>query len=218
MFTKNLRCAKNSFKTCHMLETQSYRTILKVRLADRITANPAYSLRAMAANVKLSPSLLSEVLKGKKNLSVESALQVARGLKFSTHETEVFALLVQLESTKSPELKASLLERLNALQPQAKVHDLNLDVFRSISEWYHLAILEMTQIKDMQLTPEKAAKALGISVHEAAAAIERLVRLELLEKDERDVLRKTTNLLLATAKVPNQALRTYPGRNRRRAR
>jgi uncharacterized protein (TIGR02147 family) len=191
------------------MEKSSYRDILKIELADRIALNPAYSLRAMAKQVKLSPSMLSALLTGKKYISAERAFSIAKALKFDKKKNEYFVTLVQLETVKSEELKNSLIEKLLVLAPQDKSRTLDLDVFRVISDWYHLSMLELTHVDDFSLNPATAAQALGISKMEAEVAIERLLRLELLEKDSKGRLGKAENLILATSPIPNQALRKY---------
>jgi uncharacterized protein (TIGR02147 family) len=195
----------------------NYRSLLKMKLADKIAANPSYSLRAMARDVKLSPSLLSDVMKGNKNLSAETAVQVAGALKFTHEETEYFTILVQIEGTKSADLKARLFERLRSLRPKAPVYDLSVEVFRTISEWYHLPILELTHVTSFELTAASAAKALGISTAEADAAIERLLRLELLEKNAAGKLKKSDSFLLTSSAVPSEALRRFHGQMLKKA-
>ncbi|MGE0617107.1 MAG: hypothetical protein AB7P04_15865 [Bacteriovoracia bacterium] len=46
-----------------------YRELLKAALAQRIQKNPAYSLRAFARDLGISPGHLCEVLSGKHRLS-----------------------------------------------------------------------------------------------------------------------------------------------------
>ena len=53
-----------------------------------------------------------------------------------------------------------------------------------IADWYHYAILELVTLDSFQPSPKWIAKKLGISLHQASAAIERLQRLEYLETDE----------------------------------
>src|SRR5690349_9824776 len=91
---------------------QSYRQYLKVTLADRIGRNPAYSLRAMARDIDISPGLLSLILSQKKNLSDEKALDVAACLELDERETEYFSLLVQLEKTTRETHRNRLLEKI----------------------------------------------------------------------------------------------------------
>jgi uncharacterized protein (TIGR02147 family) len=190
------------------LET-SYRDILKIELADRLSNNPAYSLRALARHMGVSPSLLSDVLKGKKGISSGRAFEVGQALRFDGMKLDYFVTLVQIEETKSPQRKAELLEKLNSLDPKRRVQDISLDVFKVIYDWYHLAILELTTTTGFKLTASTAAKKLNITELEADTAIQRLLRLELLKPDATGKLTKADTHILTTSKVPNTALRNY---------
>lgn len=58
------------------------------------------------------------------------------------------------------------------------------DAFSLISEWYCDAILELSLIRNIQLTPKNISAALGITSVQAKLALETLERLELLIVDE----------------------------------
>lgn len=60
-----------------------YARKLKDELVVRSSSNPSYSLRAFARDLKLSPSFLSEVLKGKRRLSHESLNFISEKLGWS---------------------------------------------------------------------------------------------------------------------------------------
>lgn len=160
----------------------NYRSYLKAVLAERVTENPGYSLRAFAKRLDMAPSTLAEVLKGKSGISQDRAVKIANKLGLTDQEKTYFCLLIQFEATKSNELKESILERLNEINPRTKPRDLSVDIFTAMANWYHVAILEMTYLEDLKHTPEAMAIELGISAIEACAALERLERLELLEK------------------------------------
>src|SRR5688572_27201459 len=98
-----------------VFEHVNYRSFLKSVLADRISRNPKYSLRALARQLEVSPTLLSKVNRGEKNLSVQNAQNVSYRLNLSERESEYFCCLVQYELTKSPGLKSKLLSKLNEL-------------------------------------------------------------------------------------------------------
>ncbi|MGZ3748755.1 MAG: hypothetical protein ACXVCD_15580, partial [Pseudobdellovibrionaceae bacterium] len=51
----------------------SYQTILKNELKYRLQRNPSYSLRAFAKALEMSAPHLSDILSGKKGLSLSSA-------------------------------------------------------------------------------------------------------------------------------------------------
>ncbi len=58
---------------------------------------------------------------------------------------------------------------------------LSLDQFAVISEWYHFAILSLITLRDFKPQISWIAARLGITEGEARAAVERLVRLDLLD-------------------------------------
>jgi uncharacterized protein (TIGR02147 family) len=187
----------------------SYRIFLKEVLADRVRKNPSYSLRALAKQVGLASSTLCEIMKGKGNLSFDSAQRVASRLGLEGQEAEYFCLLVQLESAKSPETKDAVLNQLRRLQPEQKIHDLSLDHFKVISDWYYSAILELTYLDRFELTPANISKKLRITQAEAEVAIERLLRLELLELTSQGKLKKTVDYVQAQSAVPSEAIRKH---------
>lgn len=192
-----------------IFEHTNYRHYIKSVLASKVATNDNYSLRAFAKKLGFANSYLSEVLNGKKALSTDAALKIALRLNLTDTETQYLCLQVQFESESDEEYKVILTEKINALKIQSRPYDLSADVFRVISDWFHFAILELTYLKNIKLTPKKAAHALGISVIEADTAIERLLRLELLEKDGQGILRKTEGYILAQSQVPDAAMKKF---------
>lgn len=85
---------------------------------------------------------------------------------------------------------------------------LTLEMFKTISEWQHLAILELTTCKGFKSDARWMATRLGISVHEVNEAVSRLKALELLE-EQGSTLRKTEFHVSALSNVPDAALRTH---------
>jgi uncharacterized protein (TIGR02147 family) len=188
-----------------------YRKYLTCELADRVAKNPLYSLRAFARDLELAPTSLSQVLSGRKNLSQERAIRIAERLELNPPEVEYLSLLVQQDKAKSPKLREMLAEKVASHKPPHDKENLSLEYFRIISDWYHYAIRSLTDLPDADMTPQKVGERLGISRFEAEAAIQRLLDLNLLEKDPKNSsrLRKTKTHVLATTKVPNQAFQKY---------
>ena len=192
-----------------LLEQKDYRSYLKWALADRIARNPSYSLRSFARQLGIHHSMLVQVFQNKKRLSVDRAHLVAHRLELQGKEYEYFCLLVEIEKAKANEQKAHLLKRLQEIKPTSKARDLGIEHFQLISEWYHLPILQMVGVPLFIFTPENIAKKLSIHKLEAELAIERLVRLELIEKDQTGNYKKTDSRLLTISKTPQDALRKY---------
>jgi uncharacterized protein (TIGR02147 family) len=167
-------------------------TYLRSVLALRLTGDPQYSLRTMARDLGISPAHLSQIINRKKKLAPRTRLKVAQHLGLDDRETRYFYLLVQLESAPSEEICAAIRKQLNDLSHAYEDRSLDADNFRVISDWYHVPILEMTYLDDFDCAPAHVAARLGISAAEAEVALERLVRLELLQvQPETGVYRKT---------------------------
>lgn len=66
---------------------------------------------------------------------------------------------------------------------------LRQDAFTAISDWYHFAILDLTLLSGFRSDTSWIARKLGITHLEAKTAVERLIRLGMLEK-RRGVLAK----------------------------
>lgn len=147
------------------MQTSDFRTYLQNELIERIKKNPQYSLRAFAGHLTMDPSTLSKMLKGKRPIGKKAIVQLASKLGLSKAQTAKF---LNLEgSDESQEAQDYKL--------------LALDQFAVISDWYHFAILELTMVKGFKPDHSWIAKALGLKSVEVEAAVDRLVRVGMLE-------------------------------------
>jgi uncharacterized protein (TIGR02147 family) len=193
-----------------IFEHSDYQSYLKALLQERKQANKAYSLRAMAEALEISASTLSDVMAGKKNFSEETAQDVAVKLKLTGDKKKYFTSLVQFQTTKDEDLKEILNAKLKVLNPKLRNHfDITIDRFNLMAEWYHTAILEMTHLDRKKLTPDTLSVELSISKEQAKAALELLLRLELIEEEGEGFFRKAKGKFQAQSEIPNEALRRY---------
>ncbi len=187
----------------------SYRSYLRDLLSERIGRNPAYSLRSMAAQLGLAASSLSEIIKGRANLSRERAFTVTQKLSLSAAESEYFDLLVQLETVKKPEMREMIVARMKALNPQQSVHDVSVEYFKVMSEWYHGPVMILAQTLPAPVSAARIAKKVGLSPVQVEAALERLKKLELLVEGEPGHYSEPAERVRVSSEVPNEALRAY---------
>lgn len=181
---------------------------IKRAFSERCRHNPRYSLRAFARDLSLSPATLSYVMNGQKGLSMTVAQSVATSIGLNEKEKEIFCCLVESKHGRSKTSRVIAQTRLAQLEYHPKVTSLQLDVFQTIADWYHLAILQLVQIKNAQTDSKWMANQLGIHVFEVDAAIERLKRLELLFVED-DRYRVTKEMVFAPDGVPNDAIRKF---------
>lgn len=146
--------------------------ILMDHFEKRKKRNQQYSLRAFAKGLDVSPSQLSQILSGKRKLSIKMAKQIADKLSLSPIEKENF------------------LETLNPNQQTLNSQAINdggrlllkEDEFRLICDWEHFAILSLSELKENSFDSRWIARRLGIKISRAAEARDRLLRMGLIER------------------------------------
>ena len=130
-----------------------YRQYLKDELDRRVHLNPQYSLRAFSRDIEIAPQILSMVINGKKNISSEVAIEIARKLGLSTEELSYFHDLVELSQAKTEGLRDVIKYRLTKYEENKSYRTIQEDVFKIISDWFHYAILELTYTSSFKKDP-----------------------------------------------------------------
>ncbi|WP_216635927.1 TIGR02147 family protein [Bdellovibrio bacteriovorus] len=144
---------------------EKIRLILLEEFVKAQARNPSYSMRSYSKKIGVSQAAVSEVLSGKRPLTAKTAQKILSGLD------------------KSPAEIAGLLEAQE--RPQAsKYKSLDMDTFHLISEWHYYAILSLAETKDFKGTAPWIAERLGLSKKLTEEALERLLRLGMLEKSK----------------------------------
>lgn len=130
---------------------------LQAEFARRMRVNSRYSIRAFANHIGINSSTLSQILSGKRMLSIDKIITICKKIGITPPQ----------DNTHNEEYSM-----------------IDLDNFAVISDWYHFAILDLTLIKSFKADPKWIAHRLSIQPIEASHALERLKRLGLLiEKD-----------------------------------
>lgn len=193
-----------------IFEYKSYRAFLKAILAERVSKNPAYSLRAFAKSLDITNVGLHKILKSERNLDPERAMDFAKRLGLTTPEKEYFSLLVQFESTKREDLKDELYQRILSVSPRRDIaYHLDIDRFDAISDWYHVAVIHLLGIPSQQQDAVSLAASLGISKIEVEDALARMERLDLIRKKEDGNWAAVRGRMLIDSTLPNAVLRKF---------
>jgi len=94
-----------------LLESDDYRVYLR----DRIRAMPSRGkgqLKLLASKIGVHPSLLSQVMGGSRELSLEQACGIAEAFGMNEGETDFFLLLVEKARAESDRLRRALEKRI----------------------------------------------------------------------------------------------------------
>ena len=178
--------------------------------------NSSFSMRSWAKQLQMNHvAMLSMVLNRKRkllpSLSSKISAQFRTNGRFTETEARYFDMLVLFNNASTADEKNFYEGILSGLKPDQTFSTLELDKLNAISDWYHSAILEMTNLKNFNPDHQWISLKLGGSVNkdQVRAAIERLLRLGLLEKTKDGKLKKTKVLLATPTDIPNQSLKKY---------
>jgi len=180
-----------------MQSTSYYLSTLKEELVTRQKKNPAYSLRSYAEFLGIHPGTLSSVFNGKRTLPVATAEKIATKLNLSPKEKHFF--LKSLATEKA---------RFKFLSEDEKEHQVYLDEthFQIIAEWEHYGIVTLMECHDFKSDANWIAQRLGLSVNRVEVALDRLLKANLIIKDDSGNYKKTFSKLKTTEDVFSPAL------------
>jgi uncharacterized protein (TIGR02147 family) len=166
-------------------------------IAEKIKKNPQFSLRAFARMVDVSPAVLSRILSGKRKLTFNLATRIADALVLGPVERDtLYSFFLGSSSEEKTE--------------EEKVQkELSIDCFNAMKEWYHYGITQLLYIESFKEDSKWIAKMLSITELEAKMAIERLLRLEILDRDENGKLYRTATHLSTTTDIASAGIRHF---------
>ncbi len=196
---------------CLMSETvfypDNYRRYFIESFENRSLRNPSYSMRAFARDLGLGTSTLSEILQGKYGLSKSKVEIVVKALQLSEKQGEHFLDLVVRDHSRSLKERDEASQRVQE-RIKGSMQTMTLDSFRTISEWYHLALLELLILPEFKNETGWMARKLNIpeiTVHEA---LERMERLGMIERKGKKIL-PTDDFSAIGNETPSELIRKF---------
>jgi uncharacterized protein (TIGR02147 family) len=185
---------------------------LKFHFKEQKLKDPRYSYRRLARRLGInSPSLLAMIVAGQRKPSTDFISRISEKLQLSNEQQTYLESLTGFDRAKSVEEKAYHLKKLRKFKSTNPALLIDLDQFETVANWYHMAILEMTKLKDFRndarwISERLAGKVSPTSVQEA---IERLLRIELLKTDKDGRLKKSASRTQVESKTPSRAIRSF---------
>jgi uncharacterized protein (TIGR02147 family) len=158
-----------------------------------------------------SPSALKEVMDGKKNLTHKSIHQFAAGFGLNKSETEYFTSLVYFNQSTTEQEKNRYYQELLRRQQVKKSKTLTSQQYEYYSNWYNSAIRELVATKEFKNESEWIARRLtpSISSADAGKAIDLLIKLGLLVRQEDGTLKQETPKLEIDPDVSTLSIRNF---------
>jgi uncharacterized protein (TIGR02147 family) len=173
------------------------------RLSEAKLKNPSFSIRAFAKRLGVSPTTLSLLLSGRRRVSPKLAKSLVDRLDLSPAEAkEILSLL----PSKRPYRRAT------DLVDSEQAQQLTMDQYHVVSEWHHFGLRALLRTRDAQSSsknfkPEWLAERLGVKSRDVSSAIERLLRLEMIERLPDGGLRSTDASFHSPDGIPSVSIR-----------
>ncbi|GEM_PF-545562 len=185
----------NEFMETNLIQEET-RTWLAQLLESKTKKNPQFSLRAFARMVDVNPAVLSRVLSGKRKMTFNLAVRIADALVLGPEERErLYSFYLSHESERTDQDK--------------KEKELSIECFTAMKEWYHYGITQLLYIDEFREDYKWMSRMLGISELEVKLAVDRLLRLEILDRDERGQLYRTSTHLSTTTDIASAGIRHF---------
>ena len=153
---------------------------LRAELERRKALLKTYSLRSFAKDLEISPSRLSEVLSARQGLSAKFAEKISAKLKLTPKEAQFWLDLILAENSNNEKVREFAAIRMSEARMNNDRSQLKADQQQIVSNWFFIAILEMTSLHDFQPNVNWISERLGMNADQVQIAIDKLFSLGLM--------------------------------------
>ncbi|HQC50563.1 MAG TPA: TIGR02147 family protein [bacterium] len=189
-----------------------YRNYLKDVFEELKRERSSFSHRqfASAAGFRSSNFVLL-VMQGKRNLSSEATIKISKALKLKKKESEFFENLVRFNQAKTDDERNFYYGRILENREYLLSRPLEKGQYEYYSNWYVPVIREMLLMSDFQEDPAWIADHVDprITESEAKAALDLLVGLGLVIRDESGRLKQSSPHLFSGDDVASLAIANF---------
>ncbi|MFT5681746.1 MAG: hypothetical protein ACI8RZ_002658 [Myxococcota bacterium] len=189
----------------------SYRTYLQEWFTAQKAADQRYSHRLFARRAGVrSPSLLGEVIAGRRNLTAITQEGFIEAMRLSHVQATFFADLVRFDQAETTDDKRRAWDRIAASRRFRSARPIDAGMVRYLSSWYYPAVRELAWRSDFQADPAWISVRMlpKITLGQARDALATLRELNMLvEQDGR--LRPQDVSLVTPHQVADMAAHNY---------
>ncbi len=203
-FGSDYTCALMSF----VYSCRDYQSVLKGEFEIRKKSNSAYSVRAFARDLGVSPSKLVEILKNNAAISTSLAARIVKNLSFTVSEKEYYMNLVQAKYDRSLKTRKKAKTFLKNFSEKNQFVTQKSKDPAVCKEWYFLLLIELLTAK-MAKSSAEIAKIIGVSESEILWATEDVVKMGFLRQTPSGRFEKSAPNLKFESPLPSEKIRAY---------
>jgi|GEM_PF-4309555 len=182
---------------------------LNQEFQNRKSRRPLYSLRAFARDLGLAPSSLTDFFKNRIYFTEARTQQIGQRIGLTPEQIQHWNDLMEVRTLKNLERKKILNVRIQS-RIRTSQNKLEIEEFQVISEWFHLALLELIEMNPAKYQDLKlAAKDLNLPLRTVHIAFKRLIKLKLLNIQSDGSYQIVASTKVGSETTPAAAIRNF---------
>lgn len=200
--------SKNGIK---IFDYTDYKLFLRDYYSFQKKRNRHFSYRYFAQKAGVAPSVLKDIISGRRNLTLPVMQKYASAIGLSNRETRYFELLLQFVNSKNNIEKNDAFTEMIRIRGRSGIKFLGEDHYEFFSKWYHSAIRELITLPGFREDPEWIAKRLNppITVAQAKKSLELLLKIGILQRDNSGRLVQKDAIISSEYEMASAALRNF---------
>lgn len=194
-----------------IFEYIDYRMYLGEAFATCRKTIRGFSIRSFAVKADCAPSLVTDILQGRRNLTTSVAERFAKAFGLEEKRARYLVLMSEFGNARHAKEKNEAFVSLGILRRQAMVKCLDPARYAFWSEWHHAAIRELVTLEGFQDDPEWISRHLSprISPAQARKSLELLQELGLVRRNFRGRLVATDKAFTSEYQPSSQVIRQF---------
>jgi len=188
-----------------------YRMFLKDMYEERKKESKVFSFRGFAQKAGTAPSLLADIIEGRRSLSLEVMEKYATALGMTERERRYFGHMVRFVNARKSREKNEAFGEMSVLRRQTYLRFLDPVQYEFWSQWHHAAVRELVTIEGFQEDPDWIAKHLEprITPVQARKSLELLLKLGLLVRGDNGKLHPADPAISSEYETPSLVIRHF---------
>ena len=188
-----------------------YRIFLKDYYTFRKKQNHHFSYRSFGQRAGVAPSVLKDIITGRRNLTLSIKKRYASVMKLTNRETRYFETLVRFANSRNNTEKNEAFIDMIRMRGKSGIKFLGIEHYEFFSKWYHSAIRELVTLPDFKESPEWIAKKLKprITPAQAKKSLELLLSTGILTRDKKGKLIQRDAVISSEYEMASAALRNF---------
>lgn len=196
-------------KTTDIYSFRSYRLLLKHLVEEIRGQTPGLTFRALAKQCGVqSPTFLTEIADGKKNLSIKTAEKICFGLGLRGKEAKYFSLMVELEIVEAEKDRLRVENEIKKILKSEKNINIDSLIAEYYRDWRYLMLREWVSTHPGTYETFRKSFEGFFSSSELKAGLDLLVQIGMIQIDN-DVYLSNGTHITTSADVDGNTIREY---------